>query len=207
MTNPNPTPTTTLGPRYAQAVTYAATKHATQVRKSTSIPYVSHLLAVSALVLEAGGDEDQAIAALLHDAPEDQGGQPTLDEIREIFGARVANIVEGCSDSLAEDPEDKEPWRIRKERYLAHLEQADEDTLLVSLADKLHNARAIVSDLRITGPDTWNRFNAEPHEIFWYYRTIGNIARRRSGNDFLTTNLIAAYADIREHGEVEGVIR
>jgi (p)ppGpp synthase/HD superfamily hydrolase len=107
--NPSSSPTTVLGLRYAQALTYAATKHAEQTRKSTPIPYISHLLAVSALVLEAGGDEDLAIAALLHDAPEDQGGQRTLDEIYELFGPRVGTIVEGCSDSLAENPGDKGP--------------------------------------------------------------------------------------------------
>ena len=194
--NPSSSPTTVLGPRYAQAVTYAATKHAEQTRKSTPIPYVSHLLAVSALVLEAGGDEDLAIAALLHDAPEDQGGQRTLDEIYEIFGPRVGTIVEGCSDSLAENPDEKDPWRIRKERYLAHLRIADHDTLTVSLADKLHNARATVSDLMITGPTTWERFNKDttPTDILWYYASIRDIAIERGSNEFLTVNLTETVA-------------
>lgn len=194
--NPSPGPTTVLGPRYAQAVTYAATKHAQQTRKSTPIPYVSHLLAVSALVLEAWGDEDMAIAALLHDAPEDQGGQPTLDEIRGIFGPRVATIVEGCSGSLTENPDDKDPRRIRKERYLAHLRIADHDTLTVSLADKLHNARATVSDLMITGPTTWERFNRDttPTDILWYYASIRDIANERDANEFLTVNLTETVA-------------
>jgi len=207
MRTENSTPSVVLTERYAEAVAYAGALHADQVRKSTSIPYISHLLGVSSLVLEAGGDEDMAIAALLHDGPEDQGGQATLDEIRERFGERVARIVEGCSDSLSEDPNNKAPWKQRKEQYLEHIKGADHDTLTVSLADKLHNARAIVSDLRITGADTWKRFNAEPHEIFWYYRTIGNIARRNSGNEFLVTNLTAAYADMSKHGNLEVEIR
>lgn len=192
------TPAVVLTNRYAEAVAYASALHAKQARKSTTIPYTSHLLAVSALVLEAGGDEDMAIAALLHDGPEDQGGQKTLDVIRERFGERVANIVEGCTDSFAENPEEKQPWRIRKERYLAHLAVADQDTLTVSLADKLHNARATVSDLLITGPTTWARFNEQtsPEAILWYYRSILEIAKERSENEFLVTNLEAAVQDM-----------
>ncbi|HEY7822274.1 MAG TPA: HD domain-containing protein, partial [Acidimicrobiia bacterium] len=121
MSNEKQTPSVVLGERYAQAVAYASQLHATQVRKETTIPYVSHLIGVSSLVLEAGGDEDMAIAALLHDGPEDQGGQATLDEIRTLFGDRVARIVEGCTDSLAENPEEKDDWHKRKTDYIAHL--------------------------------------------------------------------------------------
>lgn len=192
------TPTVILTPKYAQAVQYASALHAHQTRKSTSIPYISHLLGVSSLVLEAGGDEDMAIAALLHDGPEDQGGQKTLDEIAELFGPRVAYIVEGCSDSLSEDPETKAPWRERKVAYLEHLKAADDDTLTVSLADKLHNARAIVSDLRISGPQTWDRFNAEPLDILWYYTEIQTIGQQKNANGFLQSNLDAAIAIMRE---------
>lgn len=188
MTNPQTTPVF-LGPKYAEAVAYASALHATQVRKSTTIPYISHLLAVSSLVLEAGGDQDMAIAALLHDGPEDQGGQKTLDEIAQLFGQRVAHIVEGCTDSFAENPEEKEPWRVRKERYLAHLAEADHETLTVSLADKLHNARATVSDLLITGQETWKRFNATPDDILWYYSSLLNVAQKREANIFLIRNL------------------
>lgn len=184
-------PSVILTPRYADAVLYASTLHANQARKSTTIPYISHLLGVSSLILEAGGDEDMAIAGLLHDGPEDQGGQETLDEIRTRFGPRVAHIVEGCTDSLAEDPEDKEDWRSRKEKYIAHLKEADDDSLTVSLADKLHNARAIVSDLMITGPSTWKRFNeqASPEAILWYYGQVLQVGQQRNGNAFLVTNL------------------
>lgn len=190
-------PSVVLTDRYASAVAYASALHANQARKSTTIPYISHLLGVSSLVLEAGGDEDLAIAALLHDGPEDQGGQATLDEIRTRFGDRVAHIVEGCSDSLAEDPDNKAPWRERKEEYLAHLKDADDDTLTVSLADKLHNARAIATDLAISGPSTWERFNASQDEILWYYGSIVEIAERRQANPFLRVNLNDAVQDMR----------
>ena len=190
-------PKTILTQRYADAVAYASALHANQVRKSTTIPYISHLLGVSSLVLEAGGDEDMAIAALLHDGPEDQGGQATLNEIRERFGDRVAHIVEGCSDSLSEDPNNKAPWKERKERYLAHLKDADDDTLTVSLSDKLHNARAIATDLAITGPSTWDRFNASPKDIRWYYESIADISAKREAQAFLRVNLADAIADMR----------
>jgi (p)ppGpp synthase/HD superfamily hydrolase len=183
------TPHVVLTPRYAEAVQYASELHAGQTRKSTNIAYISHLLGVSSLVLEAGGDEDMAIAALLHDGPEDQGGQATLDEIRARFGDRVAHIVEGCSDSLSEDPEDKDPWKERKVAYLEHLKDADDDVLTVSLADKLHNARAIVTDLMITGPETWDRFNASPPEILWYYESILSVGFERRALSFLRVNL------------------
>ena len=194
-------PNTVLTERYADAVAYASALHADQARKSTTIPYISHLLGVSSLILEAGGDEDMAIAGLLHDGPEDQGGQQTLDEIRNRFGDRVARIVEGCTDSLAEDPEHKEPWRKRKEDYLAHLTEADDDTLTVSLADKLHNARSIVSDLMITGPSTWDRFNASPNDILWYYNQILATGRVKGGNTLLLTNLAEAIAEMTRLSE------
>ncbi len=192
MTNPH----VVLGPRYAEAVGYASDLHADQTRKSTNIAYISHLLGVSSLVLEAGGDEDMAIAALLHDGPEDQGGQATLDEIHDKYGDRVARIVEGCTDSLAEDPEHKEPWRQRKEKYIAHLKDAADDALTVSLADKLHNARAIVTDLLISGPSTWDRFNSSPEEILWYYNQVLSTGRAKQGNTFLLTNLAEAIGEM-----------
>lgn len=190
--------TTILTHRYADAVSYASDLHADQTRKSTAIPYVSHLLGVSSLVLEAGGDEDMAIAALLHDGPEDQGGQSTLDDIRARFGDRVAHIVEGCSDSLTEDPDAKAPWKERKVAYLAHLQDTDDDTRTVSMADKLHNARAIVTDLRISGPTTWDRFNSSSEEILWYYTEILDIGLARSSNAFLKTNLQATVTEMTD---------
>ena len=199
MTEPKPNPTVTLGPRYAEAVAYASTLHATQTRKTTTIPYISHLLGVSSLVLEAGGDEDLAIAALLHDGPEDQGGQATLHEIRTKFGDRVAYIVEGCTDSFAEDPENKAPWKERKIAYLEHLKEADIDTLTVSLADKLHNARAIVTDLMIHGEQTWERFNGKKDGTLWYYQSILAIAKGSKAPRSLQVNLEDAVLDMLVH--------
>src|SRR5438874_6528572 len=122
------------------AFEFASGLHHEQVRKGVGTPYIAHPMAVCALVLEAGGDEDQAIAALLHDTAEDHGGRKRLEDIRQRFGERVAAIVEGCTDSLDRP---KPPWRVRKEHYLGHLAQASDDVLLVALADKLHNARSV----------------------------------------------------------------
>jgi (p)ppGpp synthase/HD superfamily hydrolase len=129
-------------------------------------------MAVCALVLEAGGNEDQVIAALLHDAVEDQGGLATLETIRHLFGNRVADAVESCSDSTVSDPAMKLPWRERKEKYLAHLRNANKDALIVAVADKLHNARAILTDYREKGEDLWTRFNASKNEQLWYYDAL-----------------------------------
>ncbi len=167
-----------LGPRFQDALAYAARLHAGQTRKQTDVPYVSHLLAVCATVLEDGGDEDEAIVALLHDAVEDQGGAPTLASIRDRFGPRVAAIVEGCSDT---DETPKPPWRLRKEKYVAHL--ADPDTsssvLRVSAADKLHNARSVLTERQVVGDRVWDRFNAGRDEQLWYYRSLVEILRNR----------------------------
>ena len=167
-----------LSSRFEGAVILATRLHANQVRKGTRIPYIAHLLAVTALVLEDGGDEDQAIAALLHDAVEDQGGIETLDEIREHFGVRVARIVEGCSDSI-ESP--KPPWRERKVNYMRHLREANIDILRVSLADKLHNACSILRDLQQNGDVIWDRFKGGKDGTLWYYRSLVAIFHE---NDF-----------------------
>lgn len=161
-----------LGKPFESALVYATRLHASQTRKGTDIPYVSHLLAVASLVLEAGGDEEQAIAALLHDGPEDQGGLETLTQIRELFGARVADIVAACSDTFEEE---KPAWKQRKQAYLDHLLDADASTRLISCADKLHNARAILSDHRRVGDALWDRFNADRQDILWYYRSLSRI--------------------------------
>lgn len=139
------------------------------MRKGTTIPYLSHLIAVSGIALEHGANEDEAIAALLHDAVEDQGGQPTLDMIRERFGAAVADIVDGCTDAFV-DP--KPAWRPRKEAYLAHLASASPSVRLVSASDKLSNARSILTDLRHIGPDLWDRFTGRRDGSLWYYRSL-----------------------------------
>ena len=160
-----------LGERYVAAVALAVALHAHQARKGNRIPYVGHLLAVSSLVLENGGDEDQAIAALLHDAPEDQGGEATLARIRDEFGDRVAGIVAACSDTF-ESP--KPPWRTRKEAYIERLADKGPDVWPVTLADKVHNARTIVADLRADGPATLDRFNGGRDGTLWYYRTLAD---------------------------------
>jgi (p)ppGpp synthase/HD superfamily hydrolase len=181
-----------LGPRFEDALVYAARLHARQTRKSTSIPYVSHLMSVSALVLEDGGDEDEAIAALLHDAVEDQGGAPILEEIRGRFGNRVAAIVAGCTDT---DVVPKPPWRERKENYIAHLRHASRDVLRVSRADKLHNARSILSDLRKDGDAVWYRFTAGRDAVLWYYDSL-LAAYKDTGGGRLAEELERVLAEI-----------
>jgi hypothetical protein len=165
--------TSRLTARYADALAYAAEIHADQDRKGPgAIPYISHLLAASSLVLEAGGTEDEAIAALLHDAAEDQGGQTRLDDIEKRFGANVASIVRECTDSLTDDPDGKAPWRERKKAHLEHLRGVSASALLVTAADKLHNARSLVVDLQQYGRSYLNHFNAEPRQIVWYYQQM-----------------------------------
>src|SRR5271166_6031581 len=158
-----------LGPRFLRAFQFAAEKHAGQTRKASTIPYIAHLIGVASLVLEAGGDEDLAIAALLHDVVEDCGGTPMLKEVRRKFGKRVAKVVDGCTDA---DTIPKPPWRERKETYIRHLKKADADTRLVSAADKLHNVRSILSDYRSIGESVWSRFNGGREGTLWYYRTL-----------------------------------
>jgi (p)ppGpp synthase/HD superfamily hydrolase len=174
---------TVLTDRFDRALLYATHVHGGQVRKGTGTPYVAHLLAVSATVLEYGGDEDLAIAALLHDSVEDQGGRARLEDVRNRFGARVARIVEACSDSLADTGagERKAHWQDRKDAYLKHLKTADEDILRVSLADKVHNARAILRDLRKPeiGEKIWSRFSQPKERTLWYYGSLAEIFRKK----------------------------
>jgi (p)ppGpp synthase/HD superfamily hydrolase len=159
-----------LGERFLAAVALAARLHDGQVRKGTGVPYLSHPLGVASLVLEAGGTEDEAIAGLLHDTVEDQGGLGTLERIRAEFGDRVADIVLACSDSTVEDPSEKADWRVRKEAHLAHLASVDASTALVFAADKLHNVRSVVRDYRDQGPVLWGRFKGRRDGTLWYYR-------------------------------------
>jgi (p)ppGpp synthase/HD superfamily hydrolase len=168
MANPMPS----LGPRFEEALVYATRLHAGQTRKKTGRPYIGHLLGVTALVLQYGTDEDEAIAALLHDAVEDCGGRPRLGEIRARFGERVARIVEGCTDSFEQDPQRKPPWRARKEQYIAHVRTAEPSVRLVSVADKVHNAREILADVRAHGDAIWSRFTGRKEGSLWYYRAL-----------------------------------
>lgn len=166
-----------LTEKFDQALVYTNTIHRQQIRKGTSIPYMSHLMSVAALTLEHGGDEHQAIAGLLHDAAEDCGGQERLDDIREKFGDDVADMVADCNDSWTEP---KPEWRIRKEAYVASIATKPERSLLVTLADKTHNARAIIADLNEIGAELWNRFSAERNEIIWYYEALATALARRT---------------------------
>jgi (p)ppGpp synthase/HD superfamily hydrolase len=173
---------TPLGRRFKQALLFATRKHAGQHRKGTAVPYVAHLLGVAGLVLEAGGDEDLAIAALLHDVVEDCGGAPVLKEIRRRFGKRVAHIVDGCTDT---DLDPKPPWLQRKKDYIAHLRTADADTRLVSAADKLHNVRSIVAAYREIGDRVWERFHGKRDGTLWYYRTLLDEFQRKKSSPLI----------------------
>jgi GTP pyrophosphokinase len=178
--------------RFEDALVYAVRLHAEQLRKGTLVPYASHLLGVASIALEFGADEDEAIAALLHDAVEDQGGAPTLAKIRARFGDKVADVVQGCSDS---EVVPKPPWRARKEAYLRHIGAASASCRLVSAADKLHNARAINSDCRRLGPEIWKRFNAPREDLLWYYRSLVE-AFRKAGGGALAEELAVAVAEM-----------
>ncbi len=166
-----------LSDRYQAALSRAFELHQGQYRKGSRIPYLAHLLAVSALVMEHEGDEDQAIAALLHDAVEDQGGLPTLESIKRQFGERVAGIVVGCTDAYAQP---KPPWKGRKSAYLTKLMSADDSILLVSLADKVHNARSILADLKNREVSVWDKFKGGKDGTLWYYQSLVEIFDKSS---------------------------
>lgn len=164
-----------LTDRFDRALIFARQRHNTQVRKGTAIPYLAHLMSTAALVLEAGGVEDQAIAGLLHDALEDREyTHATYGELVDLFGERVAGIVRECSHAEPELGAEKEAWRQRKERYIAGLQHHSVDSILVSNADKLHNARSILADYRIHREELWSRFNAGRNDQLWYYRSLAD---------------------------------
>lgn len=175
MTDTRP-PQPKLGNRFEKALAYTFQAHHLQTRKGSDTPYMGHLLGVASLVIEDGGDEDQAIAALLHDAVEDQGGPARLADIRAHFGPEVAAIVEACSDwdGIGE----KAPYRERKAKYLEHLTGAPPEVLRVSAADKLYNARTILADYRFLGEGLWSRFDAPRGDILWYYESLSRIFRK-----------------------------
>ena len=158
--------------KFKEALSYSYDLHRNQTRKGTLIPYTSHLMTVSSLIMEHGGDQEQAIAGLLHDAVEDQGGQNTLNEIRKKFGDKVANIVSDCTDAW-EEP--KPPWKARKLDYLQSLPKKPKSSILVSLADKTHNAESILFDKIEIGDAIWDRFTPPYEETKWYYRSLSNI--------------------------------
>jgi (p)ppGpp synthase/HD superfamily hydrolase len=172
----------TFSDRFDRALAYAAVIHAGQVRKTNNVPYIAHLLGVASIALEYGADEDEAIAALLHDAGEDAGGEGRIADIRVRFGDKVAKIVEGCTDSLTIP---KPEWRERKEKYIAHLESADAPTILVSAADKLYNTRAILRDLRREGDGVFDRFKGKKEGTLWYYRALVTAFRKHGENELI----------------------
>ena len=165
-----------LSPHFSQALTFANELHFQQRRKGSNVPYISHLLSVCSLVLEYGGDEDCAIAALLHDAIEDQGGAATREKICLHFGERVTTLVDECTES---DQTPKPPWRERKEAYLAHIPQMSDEVALISAADKTHNARSILRDYQTLGEAIWNHFHGGKEGTLWYYRSLVSAFRKR----------------------------
>jgi hypothetical protein len=182
-------PAVYLSPKFQDAVIYSTHWHRDQTRKSTSLPYILHPLGVASLILEAGGDEELAIAGLLHDVPEDCGGEARLREIEQEFGSRVAEIVRACSDTLVEDRENKAPYQERKQAHLNHLANADDGILVVTAADKLHNARSIATDFLNQGDDLWARFNGSQEQILWYYESMYFLLTTRQVSQTLMTPL------------------
>ena len=162
--------------KLSNALALAVQAHEGQVRKSTTIPYISHPMAVWAIALEFGATEDQAIAALLHDAIED-GGAKYAKLIQAQFGQHVHNLVQGCTDGTPDHTGSKAPWLERKTAYIQHLQEASDEILLVSCSDKLHNARAIVSDLINEGPSVFNRFSSTTEPVSYTHLTLPTILR------------------------------
>jgi (p)ppGpp synthase/HD superfamily hydrolase len=175
--------------RFGQALAYAETAHAGQLRKGTTVPYIAHLLGVAALALEHGANENEAIAALLHDTVEDCGGLTRLGDVRERFGPDVAEIVMGCTDAT-EIP--KPPWKERKQAYVHDLVTASPSVLLVSSCDKLHNVRSLVLGLRHEGEAAWRIFNGGKEGTLWYYRAVLDVLSRRGLHPILVGDLKAA---------------
>lgn len=184
-----------LGPRFADALALAYQLHAGQTRKASQVPYVSHVLAVAATVLEFGGDEDTAIGALLHDAVEDCGGQATAEIIRARFGDTVAELVLCCSDTVVTP---KPPWHERKSRYLKHLPTASREVLLVSAADKLHNLNSLLREERRHGPRLWSFFRAGRRGTLWYYENLVEIFRQAGVPQLLVEQLDSGLRELKE---------
>ena len=173
-----------VGKRFRDALVWSAELHEEQRRKGGNIPYVAHLIGVASIVLEHGGDEDQAIGALLHDALEDQAHRMTPREIRARFGDKVEAIVEACTDGEPDEQRDRDParWRVRKQKYIDDIATKPVEALLVSMADKLYNARAILEDFRALGGALWPRFTAGKDGTLWYYRSLLTAFRPRAEN-------------------------
>jgi len=189
--------------RFAQAFAYAARLHARQRRKGTNKPYIGHLMSVASIVIAYGGDEQMAIAALLHDAVEDQGGLQRLREIRKKFGKRVARIVDGCTDAYSEP---KPPWLERKRSYIARVAAEPADTRLVSAADKLSNSRDILEDVRIDGEQAFERFQGKKGGTLWYYRTLVGVFRE-AGTNPLVEELDRVVTELEKVADTRKLLR
>ncbi len=192
--------TNLLTHRFESALSFAFRLHQNQYRKQSEIPYISHLLAVTAIVLENGGTEDEAIAALLHDAVEDQGGYETLNKIEEQYGSDVAEIVEGCSDSFT-DP--KPAWEERKSAYLIKIKGSSDAIQLVSLADKVHNARSILRDIQTGEIGIWDKFNGGKDGTLWYYQSLVEVFKDSRFRDLFVEfhQLVNTIVELSEEGE------
>jgi len=186
--------------RIDRALLYASELHARQRRKGSDIPYLGHLLGVASIVLDYGGNEDEAIAALLHDAIEDQGGDATRQEIRRRFGDQVTEIVDGCTDS---DRVPKPPWGPRKRAYIARLRHEPKSVLLVSAADKLHNARAVLADYRVVGDSLWSRFTGGKEGTLWYYRELVKAYRDAGAPAGLTEELDRVVSELERLARID----
>ena len=182
-----------LSPKFEKALVYATRIHGGQLRKKTRIPYIAHILGVAAIAMEYGGNETEAIGALLHDAVEDCGGKKRLRDIERKFGKAVAKIVDGCTDSY-ETP--KPPWRQRKEAYIAHLKDSDASIRLVSASDKLHNTRALLAELRRHGEEVFERFAGKKDGALWYYRALVNAFRPHGDHTDLIDELDRVVTEI-----------
>jgi (p)ppGpp synthase/HD superfamily hydrolase len=193
--------TPSLSPKFTEALLYATEIHSRQRRKGGTVPYLAHLLGVAAIVLEDGGDEEEGIAALLHDAVEDHPRQgKTQHEILERFGTRVHRIVMGCTDS---DPltDTKGPWEERKLRYLSHLRaETHADVLRVTAADKLYNARSIINDMRVVGDEIWARFSVPREKTIWYYREVTDALRQAPGRPVRLVRELSAIVEAMGRG-------
>jgi len=184
-----------LSEKFEEALVYATQAHGNQMRKKTGIPFVAHILGVTAIALEYGASETEAISALLHDTVEDCGGADRLRDIRKKFGDDVAGIVDGCTDTY-ETP--KPPWLERKRAYIEHLKDSDSPTRLVSASDKLHNTRAILAELRRHGTDVFDRFGGKKDGTLWYYRTLVTAFREHGNHTDLIGELDRVVTEIEK---------
>ena len=181
--------------KYKKALDFAYRIHFDQNRTKTKIPYFTHLVSVSNHVIEDGGTTDEAIGGLLHDAVEDQGGLKTLKKIRKLFGNKVAQIVNECSDTIVVP---KPPWLTRKKKYLSDIKKKSQSSMFVSLCDKLHNGSSIVNDYKRKGKEVWTRFSATPKQVAWYYEGLyKEFSKHLKGHKVLKDNYLMVVKEIK----------